>query len=54
VTLLGLAGLGDPVYPAPAANDSLDVAGGAGEADGQQAFLGFRDGHAGEGPHLGV
>ena len=50
----GLTRLGDSVHTAPAADDPLDVAGGAGAADGEQTLFGLRRRHAGERPHLGV
>jgi hypothetical protein len=50
----GLPGLGLGVHAAPAADDALDVSGGAGAAHGQQLLLGLRGGHASERPHLGV
>jgi hypothetical protein len=42
------------VHAAPAADDPLDVAGGAGAADGEETLFGLWRGHAGERPHLGV
>ena len=54
VALGGFARLGDPIHTAPAADDALDVAGGAGAAHGEQALFGFRCRHAGERSHLGV
>jgi hypothetical protein len=54
MTLSGFARLGDTVHTAPAADDALDVAGGAGAAHGQQTLFGFRRGHAGERPHFRV
>ena len=50
----GLAGLGLAVHPAPAAHDPLDVLGGAGAADLEQALFGLRRGDAGEGADLRV
>ncbi len=50
----GLARLGDPIDTAPAADNALDVIGGAGAAHGEQTVFGLRRGHAGERPHLGV
>jgi hypothetical protein len=54
VAVGGLARLGDPIDTAPAANDTLDVAGGPRTADGEQALFGLRRGNAGERPNLGV
>ena len=49
-----LARLGQRVDPTPAADDALDVAGGARLADREQSLLGLRRGHPGERAHLGV
>jgi hypothetical protein len=54
VALCGFARLGDAIHTAPAADDSLDVAGGAGPAHSEQTLFSLRRGHAGERPHLGV
>jgi hypothetical protein len=43
-----------PVHPPPAADDALDVAGGAGAPDRQEPRLGLRRRHAGERPDLRV
>jgi len=50
----GLPRLGLPVHAAPAANDPLDVRGGAGPTHRQQPRFGLGSGHAGQRPHLGV
>ena len=42
VTVSGLPRFGQPIYPAPAADDPLDVLGGAGPADGEQPLFGLR------------
>jgi hypothetical protein len=50
----GLAGLGLAIHPAPAADDALDVRGGAGAPDAQEAFFRLGRGYAGECADLGV
>jgi hypothetical protein len=54
VALGGLTGFSDPVHPTPAADDTFDVLGGAGEAHRQEPLFRLGRGHAGERPHLGV
>ncbi len=51
---LGLASLGLTIHTTPAANDPLDVSGGAGPTHRQQPLFGLGSGHAGQRPHLGV
>ena len=46
--------LGGAIDVAPAADESLDMGGGAGLAERQQPLLGVRRCHAREGPDLGV
>ena len=50
----GLAGLGHPVHPAPAAHDPLHVGGGARSAHRQQPRFRLGSGHPGQRPHLRV
>jgi hypothetical protein len=50
----GIAGLGLPVHPSPAANDPLDVLGRAALGHRQQPLLRFRSRDAGHRAYLGV
>ena len=54
VALRGLTRLGESVNAPPAADDALDVVGGAGLADSEQSLFGLGRGDAGQCPHLGV
>ena len=49
-----LPSLGDAVHPAPATDDALDVLGGPGAADREQALLGLGSGHARQRPNFRV
>ena len=49
-----LTRLGDPVDPAPTADDPLDVAGGAGAAHRQQTLFGLWSRYTSQRPHFGV
>src|SRR5262249_6404620 len=50
----GLSHFSEPVYPAPAAHDALDVLGGAGFADGEEPLLGLWRRNTREGATLRV
>ena len=51
---LGLTRLGDAIHSPPAANDPLDVGGGAGPPDREQCFLGLGRRHPRQRPDLRI
>jgi len=54
MTPRSLTRFSNPIYATPAANDALDMAGGARTPDGEQALFGLGCGNTRERSHLGV
>ena len=54
VAPIALSRFGDAIHPPPAADDPLDVLGGAGPADSEQPLLGLRRSDAGQCADFGI